>query len=163
MPKAAPHPSAPRSTAPAALLPRARSCPSSPRLPLALPQLVGELRTFLEQQVGVLDPGTTVALLAGYGRGEEVMHYARCRGDNEGLLDCLLQRGEVRGDGVERGGVGWAGQRGWGGAGQADIRRAQGSRRVQDSRREAGALGREQPARCGSPMGMQPCAGSQAS
>lgn len=54
-----------------------------------------QLRSFLTRHVDVLDPGTTVALLSGYGRTEELMHYARCRGDNESLLDLLLQRGEV--------------------------------------------------------------------
>lgn len=56
-----------------------------------------QLRSFLQRHVDVLDPGTTVGLLSGYGRVEELMHYARCRGDNEALLEYLLQRGEVRG------------------------------------------------------------------
>jgi hypothetical protein len=58
---------------------------------------VSSLRTFLQRYVSVLDPGTTVGLLAGYGRLGELQHYARCRGDWEGLLEYLLQRGEVGG------------------------------------------------------------------
>jgi hypothetical protein len=58
---------------------------------------VERLRAFLQKYVDVLDPGTTVGLLAGYGRLDELMHFARCRGDWEGLLEYLLQRQEVRG------------------------------------------------------------------
>jgi hypothetical protein len=57
---------------------------------------VERLRAFLQKYVDVLDPGTTVGLLAGYGRLDELMHFARCRGDWEGLLEYLLQRQEVR-------------------------------------------------------------------
>lgn len=58
-------------------------------------QAVERLRTFLQKYVEVLDPGTTIGLLAGYGRLDELMHYARCRGDWESLLEYLLQRQEV--------------------------------------------------------------------
>lgn len=62
----------------------------------SLLQAVERLRAFLQRYVEVLDPGTTIGLLAGYGRLEELMYYARCRGDWESLLEYLLQRGEVR-------------------------------------------------------------------
>ena len=65
-------------------------------------QAVDRLRAFLTKYVEVLDPGTTVGLLAGYGRLDELVHYARARGDWEGLLEHLLQRGEVRLGGVWR-------------------------------------------------------------
>ncbi|PSC73297.1 vacuolar sorting-associated 18-like protein [Micractinium conductrix] len=58
-------------------------------------QAVERLRAFLQRYVEVLDPGTTIGLLAGYGRLEELMYYARCRGDWESLLEYLLQRGEA--------------------------------------------------------------------
>lgn len=60
-------------------------------------QAVAQLRSFLQKYVEVLDPGTTIGLLAGYGRLDELMHYARCRGDWESLLEYLLQRQEVGG------------------------------------------------------------------
>ncbi|KAL4423908.1 hypothetical protein ABPG75_001209 [Micractinium tetrahymenae] len=58
-------------------------------------QAVERLRSFLQKYVDVLDPGTTIGLLAGYGRLDELMHYARCRGDWESLLEYLLQRQEA--------------------------------------------------------------------
>lgn len=61
----------------------------------AYSQAVERLRTFLQKYVEVLDPGTTIGLLAGYGRLDELMHYARCRGDWESLLEYLLQRQEA--------------------------------------------------------------------
>ncbi|KAI3432414.1 hypothetical protein D9Q98_003968 [Chlorella vulgaris] len=61
----------------------------------AYQQAVDRLRAFLQRYVDVLDPGTTVGLLAGYGRLDELQHYARCRGDWEGLLEYLLQRGQA--------------------------------------------------------------------
>ena len=60
-----------------------------------------ELRDFLQQHVDTLDVNTTISLLAGYGRMDELMHYARCRQDHEAVLEYLLQRGEVRTVGVE--------------------------------------------------------------
>lgn len=68
---------------------------SSACLHLAHTQAVDRLRSFLQKYVEVLDPGTTIGLLAGYGRLDELMHYARCRGDWESLLEYLLQRQEV--------------------------------------------------------------------
>lgn len=62
----------------------------------AYQQAVERLRSFLQKYVDVLDPGTTIGLLAGYGRLDELMHYARCRGDWEGLLEYLLQRQEAQ-------------------------------------------------------------------
>ena len=76
-----------------------RPTPPPDPIPLRNPrctQAVARLRAFLERYVSVLDPGTTVGLLAGYGRLGELMHYARCRGDWEGVLGYLLQRQEVR-------------------------------------------------------------------
>ena len=58
--------------------------------------MVEQLRGFLAQHVSVLDKGTTIGLLSSYGRVDELVHYARCRGDNEALLEYLLQRAEVR-------------------------------------------------------------------
>ena len=55
-----------------------------------------ELRDFLQRHVDTLDVNTTISLLAGYGRMDELMHYARCRQDHEAVLEYLLQRGEVR-------------------------------------------------------------------
>ena len=59
-------------------------------------RLAAELRAFLSRHVDTLDPRTTVALLAGYGRLDDLLHYARARGDHESVLEYLLQRGEVR-------------------------------------------------------------------
>lgn len=70
--------------------------PAAHSTPSPILQAVERLRAFLQKYVDVLDPGTTVGLLAGYGRLDELMHYARCRGDWEGLLEYLLQRQEVR-------------------------------------------------------------------
>ena len=42
-------------------------------------QLTEELRAFLKQQVGLLDPRTTITLLASYGRMDDLMHYASYR------------------------------------------------------------------------------------
>ena len=39
-------------------------------------QLTEELRAFLKQQVELLDPRTTITLLASYGRLDDLMHYA---------------------------------------------------------------------------------------
>jgi hypothetical protein len=75
-------------------------------LPHPPAQAASRLRAFIQRYTDVLDPGTTVGLLAGYGRLDELQHYARCRGDWEGLLGYLLQRGEVRGVLVVRSGHG---------------------------------------------------------
>lgn len=53
------------------------------------------VRDFLTKYVDVLDPGTTISLLAGYGRTKELTHYARCRGDSEAVLEHLLAAGEA--------------------------------------------------------------------
>lgn len=58
-------------------------------------QLVDTLRQFLQQHVDVLDPGTIIGILSGYGRVEELLFFAKCIGDNELLLEYLVQRGEV--------------------------------------------------------------------
>ncbi|GMH42479.1 hypothetical protein BSKO_10398 [Bryopsis sp. KO-2023] len=57
---------------------------------------VSELRNFLSKHFSVLDVNTTVSLLASYGRMDDLMHYAECRHDHETLLECLMQRGDVR-------------------------------------------------------------------
>ncbi|KAI8463559.1 MAG: hypothetical protein J3K34DRAFT_462375 [Monoraphidium minutum] len=49
-------------------------------------------QSFLTQYVDVLDVGTTTGLLASYGRLEELQHFAAARGDDEALLDYLMQR-----------------------------------------------------------------------
>lgn len=50
---------------------------------------------FLTKYVHILDPGTTISLLAGYGRTGELTHYAKCRGDAEAVIEHLLAAGEV--------------------------------------------------------------------
>ena len=60
------------------------------------PQLCADLRAFLAARVDSLDVGTTVGLLAGYGRGEDLEHYARCRGDHEAVVEHLIARGDAR-------------------------------------------------------------------
>ena len=42
-------------------------------------QLTEELRAFLKRQVALLDPRTTITLLASYGRLDDLMHYASYR------------------------------------------------------------------------------------
>jgi len=54
-----------------------------------------QVQLFLQQRVGILDPGTTLSLLEGYGRGDDVLTFARARGDHEATLECLVQRGEA--------------------------------------------------------------------
>lgn len=58
-------------------------------------QLVETLRQFLQQHVDVLDPGTIIGILSGYGRVEELLFFAKCIEDNELLLEYLVQRGEA--------------------------------------------------------------------
>lgn len=55
-----------------------------------------ELRHFLATNVSILDVNTTVGLLAGYGRMDDLMHFAESRHDHEALLEALMQRGDVR-------------------------------------------------------------------
>ena len=52
-----------------------------------------DVETFLVDKVGVLDPGTVVALLEGYGRGDDLLTFARARGHHEAVLELLVQRG----------------------------------------------------------------------
>lgn len=54
-----------------------------------------EVQLFLQDRVEVLDPGTTITLLEGYGRGDDLLTYARARGDHEATLELLVQRGEA--------------------------------------------------------------------
>ena len=42
-------------------------------------ELTEELRAFLKRQVDLLDPRTTINLLASYGRLDDLMHYASYR------------------------------------------------------------------------------------
>ncbi|GLC42145.1 hypothetical protein PLESTB_000635800 [Pleodorina starrii] len=53
---------------------------------------VTALRTHLSDWVHVMDPGTTVSLLASYGRLDELLQLAQLRGDHEGLLEQLMTR-----------------------------------------------------------------------
>ncbi|KAG2496729.1 hypothetical protein HYH03_005142 [Edaphochlamys debaryana] len=50
------------------------------------------LRTHLSDWVHIMDPGTTVSLLASYGRLDELLQLAQLRGDHEGLLEQLMAR-----------------------------------------------------------------------
>lgn len=50
------------------------------------------LHTFLTTHVEALDPGTTVGLLAGAGRTQELLAYAQARSDHAAVLEALLQR-----------------------------------------------------------------------
>jgi vacuolar protein sorting-associated protein 18 len=61
----------------------------------AADQAAARLCDFLTKYVHILDPGTTISLLAGYGRTEELTHYAKCRGDAEAVIEHLLAAGEV--------------------------------------------------------------------
>ena len=91
------------------MIPLSKSCPSLPSPPLFLsiftsltPFLPPSLR-YLAQEAALrvflttgpsleaLDPGTTCALLAGYGRMEELVAFAGARGDNEAVLEYLMQ------------------------------------------------------------------------
>ncbi|KXZ53919.1 hypothetical protein GPECTOR_6g837 [Gonium pectorale] len=63
---------------------------------------VAALRSHLSDWVHVMDPGTTVSLLASYGRLEELLSLAALRGDHEGLLEQLLARGRRGGRGQDR-------------------------------------------------------------
>ena len=56
-----------------------------------------QLRQFLKSNVAILDVNTTVGLLAGYGRLDDLMFFAESRHDHEALLECLMQRRDVRG------------------------------------------------------------------
>ncbi|MEW5309299.1 MAG: hypothetical protein WDW38_001194 [Sanguina aurantia] len=55
-------------------------------------QLESAMRGFLKEHVEILDPNTTLTLLATYGRLEDLVHYAACRNDTEGLLEVLTSR-----------------------------------------------------------------------
>ena len=54
-----------------------------------------EVQKFLSERVEILDPGTVISLLEGYGRGDDLLAYARARGDYEAVLELLVQRGEA--------------------------------------------------------------------
>uniref|UniRef100_A0A7S1SRU6 Pep3/Vps18 RING C-terminal domain-containing protein n=1 Tax=Tetraselmis chuii TaxID=63592 RepID=A0A7S1SRU6_9CHLO len=57
--------------------------------------LIDQLRSFLTQYRDVLDETTTSALLASYGRLDELLHFAAMHDDNETVIEHLMQRGEV--------------------------------------------------------------------
>jgi hypothetical protein len=51
------------------------------------------LRGFLERRSALLDPATTAALLAGYGRADDLAAFCAARGDHEALLELLTAGG----------------------------------------------------------------------
>lgn len=51
------------------------------------------LKAFLTEHAAALDAGTAAALLASYGRLEELRHFAAARGDDEALLEQLTAAG----------------------------------------------------------------------
>ncbi|KAK9814445.1 hypothetical protein WJX72_006013 [[Myrmecia] bisecta] len=57
--------------------------------------LTEQLRAFLRANVDVLDVNVTISLLAGYGRMDDLMHYATYRHDNEAVVEYLMARGEA--------------------------------------------------------------------
>ena len=50
---------------------------------------------FLKRYVEILDPGATISILQDYGRNEELIAYARARGDETAEVELLIQQGEV--------------------------------------------------------------------
>jgi hypothetical protein len=54
-----------------------------------------DVQRFLIDRVDFLDPGTVVTLLEGYGRGDDLLTFARARGDHETVLELLVQRREA--------------------------------------------------------------------
>ncbi|KAL4539605.1 hypothetical protein Ndes2437B_g02032 [Nannochloris sp. 'desiccata'] len=54
-----------------------------------------DVQRFLTERVEFLDPGTVVTLLEGYGRGDDLLTFAKARGDHETVLELLVQRGEA--------------------------------------------------------------------
>ena len=54
-----------------------------------------ELKQFLNKFVNVLDPKTTTSILQDYGRVDELIEYARARGDHETEVELLVQRGDL--------------------------------------------------------------------
>jgi vacuolar protein sorting-associated protein 18 len=54
-----------------------------------------EVAEFLADNVNVLDPKTTSAMLEGYGREEDLLVFAKARGDYEQALECLIRRREA--------------------------------------------------------------------
>jgi len=54
-----------------------------------------EMNQFLNKFVTVLDPNTTISILQDYGRVDELIEYARARGDHESEVELLVQRGDV--------------------------------------------------------------------
>lgn len=54
-----------------------------------------DVQVFLKQYVDFLDPGATVSILQDYGRNEELIVYARARGDELSEVELLIQQGEA--------------------------------------------------------------------
>lgn len=54
-----------------------------------------KLLDFMREHVGVMDPGVTCALLASYGRLDDLMHFASFRHDSEAVVEHLVGRGEA--------------------------------------------------------------------
>lgn len=54
-----------------------------------------EVEMFLMDKVDVLDAGTTLSLLEGYGRHGDLLTFVRARGDHEATLERLVQGGEA--------------------------------------------------------------------
>lgn len=53
------------------------------------------VKQFIKEYVDVLDPGTTKGLLEGYGRDEDLLEFAKARGDLEEAIECHIRRGEA--------------------------------------------------------------------
>ena len=53
------------------------------------------VQQFLTDKVDNLDPGTVVSLLEGYGRTNDLLAFARVRGDFEMVLEILMQQGQA--------------------------------------------------------------------
>jgi hypothetical protein len=69
------------------------AAPAAPPDPAA--EADAAVGAFLRDHVELLDPGTTVGMLGGYGREGDLLTYARARGDHEGAAELLLLRGEA--------------------------------------------------------------------
>jgi vacuolar protein sorting-associated protein 18 len=54
-----------------------------------------DVQRFLIDRVEFLDPGTVVTLLEEYGRADDLLTFARARGDHETVLELLVQRREA--------------------------------------------------------------------
>lgn len=54
-----------------------------------------EVKAFLWKFVRILDPKTTMSILEDYGRHDDLIEYARARGDDEAEVELLMRKGNV--------------------------------------------------------------------